>query len=126
MFPSKSCRIQTCTSINLNSVVKTFSDYFSGAVKKLKSLIYPLKNSTWRYIKTLPRSTKNPFTFDYMSKRFVLKELEALKRQNAPSIDELPPGLLKECADIIVDPLGCIIDLSNKHLQYPQFGKSHR
>ena len=112
-------QFQSCTSINLNSVVKTFSDYFSGAVKKLKSLIYPLENSTWRYIKTLPRCTKNPFTFDYISRRFVPKELEALKRQNAPSIDELPPGLLKECADIIVDPPGCIIDLSIKTSTVP-------
>ena len=84
VFPLKSCWIQTCTSINLNSTVKTFSDYFSGAVKKLKSLTYPLENFTWRYIRTLPRRTNEHFTFDYISRRFVLKELKALKRQKAP------------------------------------------
>ena len=42
-FPSTLCRIQICTSINLNSNIKTFSDYFSGAVKKLKSLTCPFK-----------------------------------------------------------------------------------
>ena len=43
-FPSKSCCIQICASINLNPTVKTFSDYFSGAVKKMKSLTNPLEN----------------------------------------------------------------------------------
>ena len=47
VFPSTSCRIQTCTNLNLNSTVKTFSSYFSEAVKKLKSLTYPLENFTW-------------------------------------------------------------------------------
>ena len=114
VFPLKSCRIQICTSVNLNSTVKTFSDYFSGAVKKLKSLTYPLENFTWRYIRTLPRRTNEHFTFDYISRRFVLKELKALKGQKAPGIDELPPGLLKDCADIIAGPLAYIINLSIK------------
>ena len=105
VFPSKSCRIQTCTSINLNSTVKTFGDYFSGAVKKLKSLIYPLENFTWRYISTLLRRANEHFTFDYISRSFVLKELKALKRQKAPGIDKLPPGLLKDCVNIIASPL---------------------
>ena len=47
VFPSKLCHLQTCPSVTLNSNVKTFSDYFSGAVKKLKSLTYPLGNCTW-------------------------------------------------------------------------------
>ena len=53
------------------------------------------------------------------------KELKALKRQKAPGIEELPPGLLKDCAEIIAGPLACII-YQSKHLQYPQFGKSQR
>ena len=43
MFPSKPWRIQTCTSINLNFTVKTFSDYFSGAANKLKLFHIPWK-----------------------------------------------------------------------------------
>ena len=49
-FPLKLSHIQTCTSINLNSIIKTFSDYFSIAVKKLKSFIYPLEKFMWQYI----------------------------------------------------------------------------
>ena len=53
------------------------------------------------------------------------KELKSLKRQKAPGIEELPPGLLKDCAEIIAGPLAYII-YQSKHLQYPQFGKSQR
>ena len=114
VFPSKSCCIKTCTSINLYSTVKTFSDCFSEAVKKLKSLTYPLKNFTWKYIRILPRRTNEHFTIDCVSRRFVLKELKALKRQNAPGIDKLTSGLLKDCADIIASPVAYIINLSIK------------
>ena len=125
VFPSKSCCIQTCTNLNLNSTVKTFSNYFSGAVKKLKSLTYPLEHFTWQYIRILPRLTSEYFTFHYISRVFVLKELKALKWQKAPGIDELQLGLRKDCADIIGGLLAYIINQS-KHLQYPQFGKSQR
>ena len=53
------------------------------------------------------------------------KELKALKRQKAPGIEELPPGLLKDCVEIIAGPLAYII-YQSKHLQYSQFGKSQR
>ena len=115
VFPSKSCRVQTCSNIDLNSTVKTFSDYFIGAVKILKSSVYPLENFTWRVIRALPRRTTNErFTFNYISRVFVLKELRTLKRQKATGIDELPPGSLKDCADIIAGPLSYIINLSIK------------
>ena len=123
MFPSKLCHIQTCTNINLNSTVKTLNDYFSGAVKKLKSLTYPLENVMWRYVKLLPWCTDEDFTFDYISKIFVLKELKALKRQKAPIIDKLPPGLLIDCANIIAGPLAYIINLSIKTSTVPSFWK---
>ena len=89
----------------------------------MKSLTYPLENFTWRYIRTLPRRTNEPFTFDYISRRFVLKELKALKGQKAPGIDELPPGLLKDCADIIAGPLAYIINLSIKTSTVPSVWK---
>ena len=56
------------------------------------------------YVKTLPRRTKEHFTFHYISGVFMLKELKALKRQKALEIDELPHGLLNDCADIIAGP----------------------
>ena len=123
VFPSKSCRIQTSINLNLISTVKTFSSYFSEAVKKLKTLTYPLENFTWRYIRTLSKRTKEHFTFHYISRVFVLKEFKALKRQKAPGIDELPPGLLKDCADIIAGSLAYTIYLSIKTSTVPSVWK---
>ena len=66
VFASKSCGIQTCTSIDLISTGKSFSDYFRGAVKKLKSLTYPLEHFMCRYMGILPRRTNEHFTFDFI------------------------------------------------------------
>lgn len=67
-----------------------------------------------RYIRTPPRRTNEHFTSYYVFGRYVLKELKALKRQKAPGIDELPPGLLKDCVSIITGPLQYMINLSIK------------
>ena len=82
-----------------------------------------MENFTWKYITTLPRSTKEHFTFDYISRRFVLKELKVLKRQKAPRIDKLPPGLLKDCAYIIDSALAYIFNLSIKTSTVPSVWK---
>ena len=120
---SKSCGIQSCSNINLNSTVKMFSDYFTGAVKKLKSLAYLREKFTWQFVKALPRHTNKHFTFDYISRVFILKELKALKRQKTTCIVELPPGLLKDCAGIIVGPLTYRINLSIKISAVPSVTK---
>ena len=72
---------------------------------------------------TLPRRINEHFTFDYISRVFVLKELKALKWQKAPSSDELPPRLLKDCANIIAGPLAYIINLSIKTSTVPSVWK---
>ena len=48
----------------------------------------------------------------YVSKIFIEKELRNLKQQKATGIDNLPPGLLKDCAMYIATPLCYIINLS--------------
>ena len=126
MFPSKSCCVQTCINLSLNFTVKTFNNYFIGAVKKLKSLTYPLENFTWLYFRALPRRTEEHFTFHYISGVFVLKELKPLKKQKPPGIDELPLGLSKYCAYIIAVPLAYIINLSIKTSTVPSVWKIGR
>ena len=48
----------------------------------------------------------------YVSKSFTENDLLNLKRQKATGIDNLPPGLLKDCAMYIATPLCYIINLS--------------
>ena len=71
-----------------------------------------LKNFVWAKLPKARVRTKKVFRFKYVSKQFVEKELGKLKRHKATGIDQLPPGLLKDCASEIAAPLAHLINLS--------------
>ena len=54
-----------------------------------------------------------------VSKIFIEKQLRNLKRNKSTGVDELPPGLLKDCASEIAQPLSYIIKFSLKNSQIP-------
>ena len=64
-----------------------------------------LTDFTWRYTAKSPPKTTKTFRFPYISVLFVQKELKLLSRQKFTGIDNLPPGLLKDCGSIISKPL---------------------
>ena len=72
----------------------------------------PLTDFTWRFIEKLPNRTNKNFIIKSIPKVFVEKELRALRRNKATGLNELPPGLLKDCAAHISGPLCHIINLS--------------
>ena len=47
-----------------------------------------------------------------MSVLFIKKYLKSFKRNYAAGLDDLPPGMLKDCCDDIAKPLCHIINLS--------------
>ena len=64
--------------------------------------------------------------FPYISELNLQKELKLLSRQKSTGIDNLPPGLLKDCGSIISKPLCDIINLlvrSGKFLLSWKFAK---
>ena len=85
----------------------------------MKSFTYPLEKFTWWFIRALLRRKNKHFTFDYVSRIFVLKELKDLKKQKATSNAKLPLGLIKDFVDIFVVPLVYIINLSMKTSTVP-------
>lgn len=95
-----------------NDKTKKFSDYFKNAILTLKQKSMPLMNFTWRFTNPAPNRTNQNFTIGYISKIFVEKELRALSRNKATGPDELPPGMLKDCATHISKPLSYILNLS--------------
>ena len=121
VFPNKTRKVVTTTYDKEEriSVVNNFSRYFSTAVHILKSISIPLTNFTWRFTKLIPSRTNKTFVLGYVSKVFIEKELRLLKRQKATGIDDLPPGLLKDCAKVISGPLSHIINLSIKTCTVP-------
>ncbi|MEO0684105.1 MAG: reverse transcriptase family protein, partial [Cyanobacteria bacterium J06649_11] len=121
IFPGKST-----SKIELNSrpSANTFSRYFSKMAFHLKEKTLPLTNFIWRTIpRPLPRTVKK-FKFNYVSILFVQKELKLLSRKKATGIDDLPPGLLKDCDAFISQPLCHIINLSLQTGSFPTNWKS--
>ena len=77
-----------------------------------------LKKSTYLQIlsgvippKYPPKPTKT-FWFSNISVLFVQKELKLLSHQKSTGVDNLPPGLLRDCGSIIWKPLCHITNLS--------------
>ena len=83
----------------------------------------PLTNFIWRYNKPFKSRTTENFEITYISKIFIEKELRALKRNKSSGLDELPPGMLKDCASYISQPLCHILNLSIKNSTVPNLWK---
>ena len=63
------------------------------------------------------------FSIDYINKVFIENELHELKHKKTTGVDELPPGILEECASEISRPLHDIINLSVKTSVVPSTWK---
>ncbi len=122
IFPTKTCKSAVQNIDRENT--KKFSDYFKNAIPLLKQKSMPLINFTWRFVRKLPSRTNKIFTINYVTKAFVEKELRALRRNKATGLDELPPGLLKDCAAHISRPLCHILNLSIESGTVPNIWKA--
>jgi hypothetical protein len=54
---------------------------------------------------------------------FILNELKQLRRTKATGVDNLPPGMLKDCREHISQPLCHILNLSVKTARFPALWK---
>ena len=111
------------TSNQHSGKVSIFSQYFNNAIKPLKQLSIPLVNFTWKYNKRLGIRTVNKFSMTRISKSFVESKLRLLKRNKCTGLDNLPIGLLKDCATYISKPLRHIV-LCQSCLLFPRFLKT--
>ena len=121
IFPTKPITKQI--THNVKSRVQVFSHYFSTAIRVLKSINLPLTDFIWRAPNQIFDRTHKRFEFTYVSKLFIEKELKKLKRKKATGIDQLPSGMLKDCAKHISQPLCYIINLSLKMQTIPTLWK---
>ena len=114
VFPGKS---QSMANVSTD---KHLSRFYSTMASKLKKSTYLLKDFTRRYTAKSPPKTTKTFRFPYNSLLFVQKELSC---QKSTGIDNLPPGLLKDCGSIISKPLCDIINLSIRSEKFPSSWK---
>jgi hypothetical protein len=52
------------------------------------------------------------FNFKPVTEQLVEKKLKQLKRSKAAGIDNIPPGILKDCSSVVRKPLAHIINMS--------------
>ena len=71
-----------------------------------------MTNLVWRKLKSKPIRTVNKFKFRYISRIWVQKQLKSLKSHKATGLDNLPPGMLKDCACEVSKPLCHLLNLS--------------
>ena len=78
----------------------------------------------WNYPKKLAARSSHDFKIQNVSNAFVFREMRKLKRTKACDIDDLPPGMLRDCREHIYQPL-ChnMINLAIRTNRVPQFGK---
>lgn len=105
-------------SINRN-LADNFRKYFSTAVHELKSKALKLKNFVWKSPETVILRTNKTFQFQYVSKVTINTFLKKLRRNKATGIDELPPGMLKDCREKILTPLHHIVNMSLESATFP-------
>ena len=86
----------------------------------------PLRELVWGCNNTLKSRTKKIFNFEYVSVIFVRKQLKLLKRSKATGLDNLPPSMLKDAADVICKPLCHIINISLCNGSFPEIWKKAR
>ena len=91
---------------------------------KLKAGIASLTNHVWRTHTPNTRRTEYIFKFSYVSVIYVEKQLRSLKRSKSTGADDLPPGMIKDCAKAISKSLAHIINISLKSGKMPSMEKS--
>ena len=115
IFPFKNkavVNVGNMTKDALQNQANVFGMYFSTAVNLLKEKSIRLIDFIWRCPKRLTLRTSVFFKLQNEKTEFVLKELKQLKWHKACDVDDLPPGMLKDCCEHTYQLLCHIINLS--------------
>ena len=106
--------------IDNRGAANAFGSFFSTAVHNLEEKSLPLVNYVWRYRNSFCTRNNLSFNFTPVSTKLVEKKLKQLKRSKAAGIDNIPPGILKDCSTVVKTPLAHILNLSLITGEIPQ------
>eukprot|EP00794_Sanderia_malayensis_P005002 gene5002-5659_t len=101
-----------------------FCSFFMNIVSSLKQKSILLKTFAWQFHASIPKRTTDVFKFQFVTNMDVEKIIKSIKRSKATGIDDLPPGLIKDAADVLSVPLSHIINVSLDTGQFSQEWKS--
>ena len=99
-----------------------FLKYFANAVKTIKSKIKTLANHVW-WPHPIRYKTRKVFKFSYVSKIFFEKQLKAVQHGKSTRLNDIPPGMIKDCAQELSKPLAFITNLSINTGRIPSLWK---
>ena len=125
-FPTK-VKGTTPKTNNKDLIANKFSGWFSTIITSLERKVMLLKNFVWGdATNKKDKRTDKIFTFQYVSVMvFVKNQLKGLKRSKATGLNNLPPALLKDSADIIAKPFCHVINPSLQTVTYQLLGSKH-
>ena len=119
VFPSQPLNCSGCSfqiddkpTTDNKHVANAFGSFFSSIVYNLKEKCFPLVNFVWRYRDSSCARNDLTFNFKPVTEQLVEKKLKQLKRSKAAGIDNIPPGILKDCSSVVRKPLAHIINMS--------------
>ena len=124
--PTKRFTINSVTTADTNTIVNAFSTFFSNIVSKLKLKTYVLKNCVWRKQTFESLRTCKKFSFKKINEGIVYSELCKLKGKKSSGIDDIPPAVLKDAADVLAKPLAKIINISLETGVFPSDWKTSK
>ena len=101
-----------------------FCSFFMNTVASLKQKSILLKNFACQFPASITKRTESVFKFQFVTNMDVEKIIKSIKRSKATGIDDLPPGLIKDAADVLSVPLSHIINMSLDTGQFPQEWKA--
>ena len=76
----------------------TFCNFFLTCAISIKKLNMPFENFIWKFPSPILPKTLKRFTFKYVPKIFIEKQLKNLKRHKWTGIDDLPACLIRDFA----------------------------
>ena len=127
VFPSKSkISVGSPTKSENKNLVNKFSTYYANIVSELKSKAISFSSYIWKFRDIKGIRTTQRFCFSNVSKTFIEKQLKSLKRSKAAGPDELPPGMIKDCRNEILNPLTYLVNLSLRSGRVPSLWKVAR
>ena len=108
----------------MNALASRFCTFFSNVATSLKKKAAPLKDFVWSQPKKMQPNTYSTFRFREVKVNEVFKYLKKLSCKKASGPDNLPPGMLKDCALQISRPLCHVINISLQQGVVPEDFKS--
>ena len=127
IYPTKANDKQSMETLDVDGVkikdphliADAFCSFFTSIVTTLKEKAFPLCNFSWKRPTKILTRTDQKFIFKAVSRHEVGQQLKSVKRNKATELDDLPPGLIKDSAELISAPLAHLINLSLKTSIFP-------